>query len=177
MLRSRASPPGNPECNVDGHGDPVALAASQPPVLSLEAQVESLNRMTIPQLRDNWVRCFGEAAPSHGRDLLRRQLAWKMQARVHGDLSSDTRQRIRRLHQAFHENPRFTPSPTFDLLPGTVLTRQWQGVLHRVQVMHEGFVYGGERFDSLSEVARRITGTRWSGPAFFRLKAPAEEKP
>jgi hypothetical protein len=43
-------------------------------------------------------------------------------------------------------------------------------VLHQVQVTDRGFDYRGERFTSLSEVARRITGTRWSGPLFFGLK-------
>ena len=60
--------------------------------------------------------------------------------------------------------------PGLGLKPGTVLTRTWHGVLHRVRVTNEGFDYRGERFGSLSEVARRITGTRWSGPLFFGLK-------
>jgi Protein of unknown function (DUF2924) len=124
MLRPRAYRSGSLEPDVDGHGDPAAIAASEPP---LEIRIESLNRMTISQLRDTWVRCFGKAPPSHGRDLLRRQLAWKLQARVHGD-PSDTGRRIRRLHQAFQENPRFAPSPTFDLLPRSEYDQCGSGV-------------------------------------------------
>jgi hypothetical protein len=45
-----------------------------------------------------------------------------------------------------------------------------EGVPHQVQVTDQGFDYRGERFASLSEVACRITGTRWSGPLFFGLK-------
>jgi hypothetical protein len=174
MTRRRGSPSGKSHVN-DCHGDHVAIGTSVKAEPTLEAEVESLSQLPISELRAAWSRCLGEPASNHGRDLLRRQLAWKLQARAHGGLSSDTRRRIRRLYQTFQDNPRFTPSPTFDLPPGTILTRKWQGVRHRVQVMHDGFAYAGERFESLSEVARRITGTRWSGPAFFGLKASAKE--
>jgi len=174
MTRRRGGPFGKSDLN-DGHGDSVAIGPSCKATPALEAEVEGLTRLSISELRAAWSRCLGEPAPNHGRDLLRRQLAWKLQARAHGGLSSDSRRRIRRLYQTFQENPRFTPSPIFDLHPGTILTREWQGVRHRVQVMHDGFAYAGERFESLSEVARRITGTRWSGPAFFGLKTSAEE--
>ena len=53
---------------------------------------------------------------------------------------------------------------------GTALTREWKGQSHRVQVEQGGFRYQGQRFDSLSEIARAITGTRWSGPRFFGLE-------
>jgi hypothetical protein len=50
------------------------------------------------------------------------------------------------------------------------MVRQWQGKLHEVITLESGYLYGGENFRSLSEIARAITGTRWSGPAFFGLK-------
>jgi hypothetical protein len=53
---------------------------------------------------------------------------------------------------------------------GTVLVREWHGVGHQVRVLEEGVLYRGERYRSLSEIARLITGTRWSGPRFFGLK-------
>jgi hypothetical protein len=56
-----------------------------------------------------------------------------------------------------------------------VLIREWQGVSHRVTVVDDAVVYREQRYGSLSEVARAITGTRWSGPLFFGLKAQAEE--
>jgi hypothetical protein len=58
---------------------------------------------------------------------------------------------------------------------GTVLIRQWRGVSHRVTVLETDVVYRGRRYKSLSEVARAITGSRWSGPLFFGLKGRAEE--
>jgi len=168
--------PGHGDSNADGHGTPVAIASPNTPACPLNAQIEALGRMTLAQLRDTWSRSFGEVPPGQGRDLLRRRLAWQLQARAHGNLSPDSKRRIRRLHQTFEADPRFTPSPTFGLQPGTVIAREWQGVLHRVQVLNGGFAYAGEQFASLSEVARRITGTRWSGPAFFGLKVPGATK-
>jgi DUF2924 family protein len=56
------------------------------------------------------------------------------------------------------------------LKPGTLLRREWQGVLHSVIVAKHGFAWNGSTYGSLSEVARAITGTRWSGPRFFGLR-------
>jgi hypothetical protein len=58
---------------------------------------------------------------------------------------------------------------------GTLLIREWQGVSHRVTVLDDSVVYQGQRYQSLSEVARLITGSRWSGPLFFGLKNRAKE--
>ena len=59
---------------------------------------------------------------------------------------------------------------------GTMLIREWRGVSHRVTVLDNDVVYRGRRYKSLSEVARAITGTHWSGPLFFGLKRPAKEE-
>jgi hypothetical protein len=172
MARQIKEFPGRRDSNGDGHGSSVPIDFREAPASRLDAQIEALGCMTVAELRVAWSRSFGEVPPGQGRDLLRRQLAWRLQARAHGDLCPNTRRRIRRLHQTFEADPGFTPSPTFDLPAGTVLTREWQGVLHCVQVLQGGFAYAGQQFASLSEVARRITGTRWSGPAFFGLKVP-----
>ena len=60
--------------------------------------------------------------------------------------------------------------------PGTVLVRDWGGVTHQVKVLEDGIVFRSKRYKSLSEVARVITGSRWSGPLFFGLKAAAKEQ-
>ena len=54
--------------------------------------------------------------------------------------------------------------------PGAVLVRQWKGKSHRIMVLDDGFAFEGKPYDSLSEIARRITGTRWNGPRFFGLR-------
>ena len=58
---------------------------------------------------------------------------------------------------------------------GTVLIREWRGVTHRVTVLDNDVVYRGRRYRSLSEVARLITGTHWSGPMFFGLRNRRKE--
>jgi hypothetical protein len=55
------------------------------------------------------------------------------------------------------------------LTPGSRLVREWHGRSHTVEVGDNGFLYAGRRYRSLSEVARAITGARWSGPRFFGL--------
>jgi hypothetical protein len=56
------------------------------------------------------------------------------------------------------------------------LIREWHGTKHQVTVLQDGFVYRGKRFHSLSEIARTITGSRWSGPLFFGLKSSRKEQ-
>lgn len=143
----------------------------------LEAEVGRLDDLGLDELRKLWGRLLGAIPAHHGASMLRRRLGYELQARAYGDLPADARRRLKRLHQAFKDDPAYVPSTSLGLKPGTVLTRSWRGVLHQVAVVDDGLEYRGERFGSLSEVARRITGTRWSGPLFFGLKDIAEPKP
>jgi len=59
---------------------------------------------------------------------------------------------------------------------GTVLIREWHGTKHQVTVLKDGFLYRTKRFDSLLQIARTITGSRWSGPLFFGLKSSRKEQ-
>jgi hypothetical protein len=57
------------------------------------------------------------------------------------------------------------------LQAGVRLAREWRGVRHEVEVLEGGVIlYQGSRYDSLSSVARAITGVRWNGPRFFGLR-------
>ena len=140
----------------------------------LEAEIARLDDLGLDDLRKLCGRLVGAVPANHGTHLLRRRLAYELQAKALGDLPTDAQRRLKRLHETFKADPGFTPLPGLGLKPGTVLTRSWHGVLHQVRVTNDGFDYRGERFGSLSEVARRITGTRWSGPLFFGLKGGAE---
>ena len=105
------------------------------------------------------------------RDVLLRLLAWRLQEEACGGLEPKVLQTLRRLGQAFARDPDHTPTPTLGLKPGVELVRDWNGTRHVVRVDADGFSYDGRPLASLSEVARAITGTRWSGPRFFGLKA------
>ena len=131
--------------------------------------VERIQVMGHTELRDFWRKRFGEDPPTTGsRELLRWEIAWRLQTKAYGDLSSRTRRRLRDLVDA--EDRTTPPPPIQKLRPGTSLVRKWKGKNHNVQVTASGFVHDGTEYKTLSAVARAITGTQWSGPAFFGLK-------
>jgi DNA invertase Pin-like site-specific DNA recombinase len=98
---------------------------------------------------------------------------YRLQERVLGGLKSSTRRLLERATEDKVDRRPPTEAPAARVTPGTVLIREWHGVSHRVTVLGDGVLLRGARYRSLSEVARKITGTRWSGPRFFGLSAPA----
>jgi Protein of unknown function (DUF2924) len=131
-----------------------------------------------------WYATIGTPPPAHGRaDFLRLALAYHVQTRHFGGLTEATRRRLRRL-AAGEAAPADAPPPSQTLKPGTRLLRVWQGRTHSVAVTENGFTHNGQHYRSLSQIARIITGTRWSGPLFFGLRnnhrsdsAPVEHPP
>lgn len=140
------------------------------PDLSLEAEIARLAGLGLPELRDLWAQRLGPVPKHQSPDLMRRRLAYELQVRTYGGLKSETSGRLKKLYQSFKADPGYTPLPNYGLKPGTMLTREWKGATYRVGVMDDGYEYLGERYKSLSEIAGRITGTKWSGPAFFGFR-------
>ena len=95
-----------------------------------------------------------------------RAVAYRMQERILGGLSPATRRVLEGLGEKASTKP-----PPRELRPGTLLVREWQGTSHQVVVTDTGVIYRSRTYRSLSEVARLITGSRWSGPRFFGLKS------
>ncbi len=115
------------------------------------------------ELAERWQHTFKHPVPRKSRpELLRQILAWHLQAQSLGGLSAADRRQLT-------SSPASTAGP---LAPGTRLIRVWQGATHQVVVLDNGFLYAGQRYSSLSAIARSITGTAWSGPVFFGLKKP-----
>jgi hypothetical protein len=137
---------------------------------TLEAEIAVLGGLGLHELREVWRRRLGPPPQHISVELTRRRLAYELQVREYGGLKPETRRRLRQFYKAFKADPQYKPTSNLGLKPGLVLAREWNGTEHRVTVLEKGFEYRGERFGSLSEVARRITGSRWSGPAFFGLK-------
>lgn len=132
----------------------------------LAEELKTLTRSSREDLIARWVALYGEAPPPRtSRSLMTRAVAYKMQERVYGGLSRSTRRALA------DKGPSATTSPPTEGRSGTVLLREWHGVTHQVTVVEGGVLYRGKRHRSLSEVARLITGSRWSGPTFFGLKA------
>ena len=138
----------------------------------LEQQIDSLRGMSRQQLKDRWRDLF-KAAPlaAFTPDLLARGIAWRLQERALGGLSAEARQVIGAggTGEGGSKKRLFTARPS--LRPGNRLVRRWRGRTYVVEVADDGLVYEGERFTSLSVIAEKITGTRWSGPKFFGLVA------
>ena len=87
-----------------------------------------------------------------------------------GSLGCDSRRRLRQLARQFEADPNSEITSVSSIKLGTRLVRQWRGQIHVVNVERKGYEYKGSRYQSLSEIARLITGTRWSGPLFFGVK-------
>ena len=133
------------------------------PRIDLDAELAALGDMPTAQLRERWTELTGRPVPRVSPKLLRLALAWELQASLHGGLSRRTSQKLEQLAGA--------KTVTRDAQPGMRLVREWNGKLHVVTISDDKVVHWNEReWRSLSEVARAITGTRWSGPAFFGLK-------
>ena len=143
----------------------------------LDAQLAALEVESLPQLRADWERLTGRPPPTElRRDLLMRALAYKLQERASGGLDRATRKRLAQIAASIERGQTHGLASAPRLRPGTALTRDWQGRAHTVLVLDQGFEYAGQTYKSLSEIARAITGTRWSGPAFFGLTRTARGK-
>jgi hypothetical protein len=130
---------------------------------SVEQQIAGLEAMSSSALREEWRRLTGTSAPRISPAMTRLALAWEIQARAYGGLPRATRQMLDQLAEA---KTRTTPPR-----PGMRLVREWNGVAHVVTMGEDKIIRWNDKdWNSLSEVARAITGTRWSGPAFFGLK-------
>lgn len=138
-------------------------------VAGLDHALQDIVDMSRAELQDRWAKLTGRPVPKLSMAMLRFALGYELQARAKGGLSRATRLQ---LDDSGDARPRTIP-----LAPGLRLVREWQGKVHVVTVDDAGTIHwNGQCWKSLSEVARTITGTRWSGPAFFGLKqrkAPA----
>ena len=130
---------------------------------AVDEQLASVKTMAPADLRAAWRKLTGGPAPRVSPNRLRLALAWEIQARAYGGLSRDA---LRELQQIAAGK-----TSTVAAAPGMRLVREWKGKVHVVTVHDDGQVHWEDGcYGSLSEVARAITGTRWSGPAFFGLK-------
>ncbi len=132
------------------------------------ADLPTLSRVA---LRDLWKQLFDASPPPKlRRNLMIPILAYRLQEQAFGSLSAGSGSRLRHLSRAFERDSDSTIPSALQIRPGTRLVRQWRDQVHLVNVEANGYEYQGARYRSLSEIARLITGTRWSGPLFFGIK-------
>ena len=143
-------------------------AATSSATSRVEAELARLSSLDGAGLSRRWRMLMGRPAPRLSRVLLQRVIAWRIQADALGDLAPAT---AKLLDQLGRGEVAEIPLPELrPVKPGTLLVREWDGVLQRVMVLETGFAWNGVTYDSLSKVARAITGTNWNGPRFFGLR-------
>lgn len=137
----------------------------------LEDEIARLRDLDLSELRDKWRKHYKtEPSKSFRRDFLVRAIAYQMQVEVYGGLKSSTLRKLKKIAEALREGK---PEAIFTaprIKPGTLLVRSWRDETHIVTALEEGFEWKSNRYKSLSEVARAITGTQWNGLVFFGVK-------
>ncbi len=126
---------------------------------TVASEVAALEAMDRPALTRRWRSVFGRAAPRHlSQSLMVKAIAHDLQIKAFGGLSARTRRFLK------------TSAKTAAAMPparGTRLAREWNGTVHEVDVVDDGYLWRGRQYRSLSAIALAITGTKWSGPRFF----------
>jgi hypothetical protein len=151
----------------------VKIGPALPDRNALDVEIAQLRDLDVGALRARWHAVFGRSPPSHlPRHLLFRTLAYRLQADRLDDLDGECQRLLDRCESPETAGQRaldLSRQPT-ELRPGTVLGREWNGQMHRVAVLADGFAWNGNTYPSLTKVALAITGTRWNGPRFFGLR-------
>jgi Protein of unknown function (DUF2924) len=142
----------------------------------IEEEIAHLRGLDLKGLRSRWQSVFQRPPPDHlPRHLLFAIIAYRIQADRLADLDHETKQVLDRTDVKDTGAKMSARLVSFDqkrteLIPGTVLVREWDRRSQRVMVMADGFAWNGQSYDSLSKVAFAITGTKWNGPRFFGLR-------
>jgi len=132
----------------------------------IKREIAALDALDRSALLHRWRFAFGRDAPPRvSRPLMQKALAYNIQVEVFGGLSSRA---VRALKAAMKSKSARVAGRT--VTRGTRLIREWNGVLHEVEVLDDGYLWHGQQHRSLSAIALAITGTKWSGPRFFRIK-------
>lgn len=159
--------------------------------LNIEKELAQMRRMTVDDLREKFTEVFGQPTQSRHKAWLIKRLAWRMQANDEGGLSQRARQRAAELADetnirilmprvvkqaslpaadvVTHRTEVQSPGSGNPLRPGFTLVRQYKGRQILVNVVPDGFEFEGEKYKSLSAVARAVTGKHWNGFHFFKL--------
>jgi hypothetical protein len=132
----------------------------------LKAELAKLTELDRAELMERWRTLYDREPPaSTSRPLLLHAIAYRMQEKALGGLKPSTRRLLAQTTADGKES-----MPTTSVKTGTRLLREWHGVTYEVTVTDDGVLFKGKKYQSLSEVARIITGAKWSGPLFFGLR-------
>jgi hypothetical protein len=144
---------------------------------AIERELDRIRSLGLEELRCEWRRLHHGDAPRISRDLLVLALGYRLQETEHGGLGKATRRKLQTRAKALRTTGRVGATPSLSLKPGARLIREWHGRTHIVTVTEDGFEFAGTSYASLSKIAKKITGTHWSGPRFFGLTAAGTQAP
>jgi hypothetical protein len=136
---------------------------------SVVARVAALKTAAAPELKRLWREIFKEEPPPFNRRFLETRLAHRIQELAFGGLKRETVKRLEQLGEKLDGGKGGIRRQRVDGRPiaGTRLIREWEGEPHEVVVGIDYFEYQGQRYGSLSRIARIITGTNRNGWTFF----------
>ena len=139
-------------------------------------ELVTLSSLSRDGLKARWRSLYGTEPPEKSsQEFLKAGIAYRLQERALGGLKPQIKRLLERAGEDNSARKPIRVEPVATTTPGTVLIREWHGTRHQVTVLENGAVYRGKRYRSLSEIARLITGSKWSGPLFFGLKSVARE--
>lgn len=134
------------------------------------AQLKAIRSLPRAVLMERWTAAHGRPPPKGlSRRLLVYAAAYHVQVKAFGGLKPVVRRRLLAVADRKPGTDTALAALPRTLAPGSRLVREWRGRSHTVEVLEQGFLCDGRHYRSLSEVARAITGARWSGPRFFGL--------
>jgi len=139
---------------------------SRPNTAAVTDRIAALSTMTNDDLRALWQELFGSKVPFHAQKEL---LVFGIGRRIQEDAFGGLSKRLKKRLELLNSEPERQREPPRQIKPGTRLLREWRDDTHEVIVGDRSYTYRGVSYTSLSEIARLITGTRWSGPRFFGL--------
>jgi Protein of unknown function (DUF2924) len=147
------------------------LAVPTIPPADVLRQIALLQEATTVDLKHRWRELFGRDPPAFSRPFLQSRLAYRIQELAYGALKPEIVTRLESLGERLDGGNVTLRRIRADDRPlaGTKLIRAHQGIEHVVTVRDDGFEYEGRPYQSLSAIARAITGTRWNGWTFFGL--------
>lgn len=135
----------------------------------LEAELDAIPNMSASELAESWEALGRGTAPRVPLRLLQRLYAQLLQERALGGLSAEGLEELAAAAAKTGKSKAPAPPPPRQVMltAGTRLVREWNGRTISVDVQGKSYIWNDQHYGSLSEIARAVTGTRWSGPRFF----------
>ncbi len=149
-------------------------------------KIMMLKNASVSELQKKYSELFnGKKVPSSNKVYLWRKIAYRMQELEYGSVSVETQGKIQELITKYDpvNNKSLRPDNAFDNqvkktrlsrdkrlpIPGTVVTKEYKGIMLQVKILESGFEYNGKVYKSLTAIAKEVTGAHWNGYLFFGM--------